>query len=51
MKANESENKIVQNLWDEAKMVLRGKYRIQAYLQKQNSQIHNLTLYRKELEK
>ena len=42
-----------QNLWDEAKMVIRGKYiTIQAFLKKEErSQIHNLTLHLKELEK
>ena len=43
----------IQNLWDAAKAVLRGKFiAIQAYLKKQEkSQIKNLTLHRKELEK
>ena len=42
-----------QNLWDEAKAVLRGKYRaIQSYLKKQEKhQIDNLTSYLKQLEK
>ena len=42
----------VQTLWDEAKVVLRGKYiAIQANLKKQeSSQIQNLTSYVKELE-
>ena len=44
---------MVQNLWDVAKAVLRGKLRaIQSYLKKQEkSQINNLTLYLKQLEK
>ena len=44
---------MIQNLWDEAKAVLRGKFTtIQAYLKKQEkSQINNLTIHRKELEK
>ena len=44
---------MIQNLWDAAKAVLRGKFiAIQAYLKKQEkSQINNLTLYVKELEK
>ena len=44
---------MVQNLWDTAKTVLRGKYiAVQAFLKKQErSQIHNLTLHLKELEK
>ena len=42
-----------QNRWDAAKAVLRGKFiAIQAYLKKQEkSQINNLTLHLKELEK
>jgi len=53
MKTNENENTTVQNLWDGAKAVLRGKYiAIQAFLKKQErSQVHNLTLHLKELEK
>ena len=44
---------MIQNLWDSAKAVLRGKFRtIQSYLKKpQTSQINNLTLHLKELEK
>ena len=44
---------MIQNLWDAAKAVLRGKFTaIQAYLKKQEkSQINNLTLNLKELEK
>ena len=44
---------MIQNLWDAAKAVLRGKFIAkQAYLKKQeNSQINNLTLHLKELEK
>ena len=44
---------MVQNLWDAAKAVLRRKFiAIQAYLKKQEkSQINNLTLCLKELEK
>ena len=43
----------IQNLWDAAKAVLRGKFiAIQAYLKKQEkSQINNLTLHLKKLEK
>ena len=42
-----------QNLWNTAKAVLRGKFiAIQAYLKEQEkSQINNLTLHLKELEK
>ena len=44
---------MIQNLWDAAKAVLRGKFiTIQAYLKKQEkSQINHLTLHLKELEK
>ena len=44
---------MTQNLWDAAKAVLRGKFiAIRAYLKKQEkSQINNLTLHLKELEK
>ena len=50
---NENENKTTQNLWDTIKAVLRGKFiAIQAYLKKQEkSQINNLTLHLKHLEK
>ena len=44
---------MTQNLWDAAKAVLRGKFTaIQSYLKKQKkSQINNLTLHLKQLEK
>ena len=44
---------MTQNLWDIAKAVLRGKFiATQSYLKKQEkSQINNLTLHLKELEK
>ena len=50
---NDNKNMTIQNLWDTAKSVLRGKFiAIQAYLKKQEkSQINNLTLHLKELEK
>ena len=50
---NENENTTTQNLWDTAKAVLREKFiAIQAYLKKQEkSQINNLTLRLKQLEK
>ena len=50
---NENENTTTQNLWDAVKAVLRGRFiAIQAYLKKQEkSQINNLTLYLKQLEK
>ena len=44
---------MIQNLWDATKEVLRGKFiTIQSYLKKQEkSQIKNLTLHLKQLEK
>ena len=53
LETNNNENTTAQNLWDEAKAVLRGKFiAIQSYLQKQEtSQINNLTLHLKQLEK
>ena len=50
---NENENTTTQNLWDSVKTVLRGRFiAIQAYLRKQEkSQINNLTLHLKQLEK
>ena len=50
---NENENTTTQNLWDTVKAMLRGKLiAIQAYLKKQEkSQIKNLTLHLKQLEK
>ena len=44
---------MIQNLWDTVKAVLRGKFiAIQSYIRKQeNSQMYNLTLCLKELEK
>ena len=50
---NENENTKIQNLWDTVKAVLRGRFRaIQAHLKKQEkSQINNLTLHLKQLEK
>ena len=50
---NENENTTTQNLWDTVKAVVRGKFiAIQAYLKKkEKSQINNLTLHLKQLEK
>ena len=52
---NENESTTTQNLWDTVKAVLRGRFiAIQAYLKKQQqqkSQINNLTLHLKQLEK
>ena len=48
-----NENMTIQNLWDAAKAILRGKFiAIQSYLKKEEkSQINNLTLLLKGLEK
>ena len=53
MEANENDNTTTQNLWEAEKAVIRGKYiAIQAFLKKEErSQIYNLTLHLKELEK
>ena len=53
IETNENEYTTTQNLWDTVKVVLRGKFiAIQAYLKKQEkSQINNLTLHLKQLEK
>ena len=53
METNENEDTTVQDLWDAAKAVLRGKYiAIQASLKKlEKTQIHKLTSHLKELEK
>ena len=53
METNENESTLVQNLWDTAYAVLRGKYiAIQASLKKiEKSQIHKLNLHLKEMEK
>ena len=50
---NENETTTTQNLWDSVKAVLRVRFiAIQAYLKKQEkSQINNLTLHLKQLEK
>ena len=50
---NENEDTTNQKLWDTVKTVLRGRFiALQAYLKKQEkSQINNVTLYLKQLEK
>ena len=52
IETNENEN-ITPNLWDTVKAVLRGRFiAIQAYLKNQEkSQINNLTVHLKQLEK
>ena len=53
LETNDNKNTTTQNLWDTAKAVLRQKFiAIQSYLKKQEtSQINNLTLHLKQLEK
>ena len=53
LETNDNENTTMENLWNAAKAVLRGKFiALQSYLKKQEkSQINNLTLHLKELEK
>ena len=53
METNENDDTTVQNPWDAAKAVLRGKYiAIQASIQKlERTQIQKLTFHLKELEK
>ena len=47
LETNENEHKTVENLWDTAKAVLRGKFTaIQAYLKKiETFQINNLIVH------
>ena len=53
LKPNENKSRTIQNLWDSAKAVLRGKLiAIQCYLMKQEkSQINSLPLHLKQPEK
>ena len=53
LETNEDEYTMIQNLWNAAKAVLRGKFiAIQAYLTKQDkSQTNNLALHLKQLKK
>ena len=53
LETNDNENMTVQNLWDVAKAVLRGKFiAVQSYLNKQEKhQMDKLTLHLKQLEK
>ena len=50
---NKNENTTNQNLWDTVKAMLRGRFiAIPVYLKKEEkSQINNLTLQRKQLER
>ena len=51
--ANDNKDITFQNLWDEAKAILRGKFiAIPAHLRKQEkAQINKLTLHLKQLER
>ena len=53
LETNDNENTMTKNLWDAAIAVVRGTFiAIQSYLKKQEtSQINNLTLHLKQLEK
>ena len=53
LETNNNENMTTQNLWDTAKVVLRGKFiSIKSYLKKQEKhRIDNLNLHLKQLEK
>ena len=48
---NENENTTTQNLWDSVKVVLRGRFIVIKSYRKKQSQINNLTLHLKQLEK
>ena len=50
---NDNENMMIENLWNAAKAILRGKFiTIISYLKKQEkSQVNNLTTYLKQLKK
>ena len=53
LETNDNEETTIQNLWDTAKAVLRGKFMVvHSYLRKEEkTQINNLTLHLKHLEK
>ena len=53
LETNDNENTTIQNLWDAAKAVLRGKFiAIQAFIKKREKfQVNNLTCHLKEFEK
>ena len=53
LEANDNKDTTLQNLWDAAKAILRGKFiAIQVHLRKQEkAQINKLTLHLKQLER
>ena len=53
LEANDKKGMTIQNLWDAAKAILRGKFiAIQAHLRKQEkAQINKLTLHLEQLER
>ena len=53
LETNDNKNRTIQNLWDAAKAVLRGKFiAIQSYLKKQGKhRTDDVTLHLKQLEK
>ena len=53
LETNKNELTTIQNLWDTAKAVLRGKFiGIQAYVKRiETAQINNLTIHLEELKK
>ena len=54
METYENKNRVVQNLWDTSKVVLRGKFinsDTSLPQETEKSQIENLTIYPKRLEK
>ena len=52
LEANDNKDTILQNLWDAAKAVLRGKFIAkQSHIRKQKAQINKLTLHLKQLER
>ena len=53
LETKENKNTMIQNLWDAAEAILRGKFiAIQAYSKKlEKSQINNLTLQLKQIDK
>lgn len=52
LETNDNDDTTIQNPWDTAKAVLRGKFiAVQSYLRKQKSLLNKQTLHLKQLEK